>query len=43
MRFFLKKNSYCLIQVRLEGRDIPVDVGYSQGTSVQAVLERVNK
>ncbi|CAB4484037.1 unnamed protein product [Rhizophagus irregularis] len=34
---------YCLIQVRLEGRDIPVDVGYSQGTSVQAVLERACK
>lgn len=36
------KSSYCLIQVRLEGREIPVDIGYSQGTSVQAVLERVS-
>ncbi|CAG8438327.1 16758_t:CDS:10 [Funneliformis mosseae] len=31
---------FCLIQVRLEGREIPVDIDYSQGTSVQAVLER---
>ncbi|GBB97878.1 hypothetical protein RclHR1_00310006 [Rhizophagus clarus] len=38
-----KMDYYCLIQVRLEGRDIPVDVGYSQGTSVQAVLERACK
>ncbi|CAG8516368.1 6180_t:CDS:10 [Ambispora gerdemannii] len=30
----------CLIQVRLEGRDRPVHVEYTQGTSVQAVLER---
>ncbi|CAG8598213.1 13974_t:CDS:2 [Cetraspora pellucida] len=34
---------YCLIQVRLEGRNTPVDIGYSQGTSVQAVLERACK
>ncbi|CAG8696705.1 4185_t:CDS:2, partial [Gigaspora rosea] len=34
---------YCIIQVRLEGRDTPVDVGYSQGTSAQAVLERACK
>ncbi|CAG8551761.1 5132_t:CDS:2, partial [Paraglomus occultum] len=35
--------SFCLIQVRLEGRDKPVDVEYTQGTSVQAVLERACK
>ncbi|CAG8503218.1 24132_t:CDS:2 [Dentiscutata erythropus] len=29
--------------VRLEGHDKPVDVGYSQGTSAQAVLERACK
>ncbi|CAG8446494.1 13690_t:CDS:2 [Dentiscutata heterogama] len=34
---------YCIIQVRLEGRVKPVDVGYSQGTSAQAVLERACK
>ncbi|CAG8568674.1 8487_t:CDS:2, partial [Acaulospora morrowiae] len=37
---------YCVIQVRLEGRgvrNVPVGVGYSQGTSVQAVLERACK
>ncbi|CAI2161539.1 18874_t:CDS:10 [Funneliformis geosporum] len=27
-------------KLRLEGREIPVDIDYSQGTSVQAVLER---
>ncbi|KAG9295753.1 hypothetical protein G9A89_008981 [Geosiphon pyriformis] len=32
--------SVCLIQVQLEGRDQPVNVEYTQGTSVQAVLER---
>ncbi|CAJ0911172.1 19623_t:CDS:10 [Entrophospora sp. SA101] len=36
-------NFNCSIQVRLEGHDKLVDVGYSQGTSVQAVLERACK